>query len=85
VQLKPGMVEPVQGLAGQQQVTGLPAVALLLAGDDIIFNTAGIITFSTMTGNVSYNSLSILQGTVTLAHTGGTTLTLGGAIQEMTL
>jgi hypothetical protein len=59
--------------AGNWLPTGAPA-----SGDDIIFNTAGTITFSTMTGNVSYNSLSILQGTVTLAHTGGTTLTLGG-------
>ncbi|MCU0342191.1 MAG: T9SS type A sorting domain-containing protein [Ignavibacterium sp.] len=49
-----------------------------VAGDDIVFNTAGTIAFSTLpTANIAYNSLSILQGAITLA---GTTrlFTLGG-------
>ncbi|HCV42203.1 MAG TPA: hypothetical protein DGH68_01875, partial [Bacteroidetes bacterium] len=49
-----------------------------VAGDDILFNTPGTITFSTMPASVSYNSLTISQGTVTLAHTVSMTLTLGG-------
>lgn len=51
-----------------------------VAGDDIIFNTAGTITFSTMPGSISYNSLTIQNGTVTLAGASACTLTLGGNI-----
>lgn len=50
-----------------------------VAGDDIIFNTAGVITFSTMPGNVSYGSLLIQDGTITFAHGSVMTLTLGSA------
>ncbi|HCV43174.1 MAG TPA: hypothetical protein DGH68_06795, partial [Bacteroidetes bacterium] len=51
-----------------------------LAGEDILFNTAGTITFSTMPASVSYNSLTISQGSVTLIHTSSITLTLGGNV-----
>jgi hypothetical protein len=47
-----------------------------VAGDDIVFNTAGTLTFTTMPANVSYNSLTISQGTVTLGHSSGTTTRL---------
>jgi hypothetical protein len=48
------------------------------SGDDIVFNTPGTITFSTLpTANISYNSLTINQGTITLAGT-TRTFTLGG-------
>ncbi len=50
-----------------------------VSGDDIIFNTAGVITFSTMPGNVSYGSLLIQDGTITFAHGSAMTLTLGSA------
>ena len=46
--------------------------------DDIMFNTAGTITFSTMPSSVTYHSLTISQGTVTLAHSSSMTMTLGG-------
>ena len=48
------------------------------AGADVIFDTPGTITFSTLpTANIAYNSLTISQGTVTLAGT-TRTFTLGG-------
>ncbi len=50
-----------------------------VAGDDIIFNTAGVITFSTMPGDVSYGSLIIQDGTLTFAHGSAMTMTLGSA------
>ena len=50
-----------------------------VAADDIVFNTAGTITFSTMpTGTIAYNSLTISQGTITLAGSSSLTMTLGG-------
>jgi hypothetical protein len=49
-----------------------------IAGDDIVFNTAGTITFSTLPGaNIAYNSITINQGNITLAGT-TRTFTLGG-------
>lgn len=60
-------------IAGNWSPSGAPA-----AGDTIVFNTGGTITFSTLPGNVSYNSLTILQGTVILAGA-NMTMTLGGA------
>lgn len=50
------------------------------AGDDIVFNTPGTITFSTMpAANISYNSLTIdLGSVVTFAGGSAITLTLGG-------
>jgi hypothetical protein len=48
------------------------------AGDDIVFNTAGTITFSTMpAASIAYNSLTISDGTVTLAGGAAITLTIG--------
>ena len=50
-----------------------------VAGDDVIFNTAGTITFTTTpTGDRAFNSLTISQGTIVI---GGTTrlFTLGGS------
>ncbi|RTL59490.1 MAG: T9SS type A sorting domain-containing protein [Sphingobacteriales bacterium] len=38
-----------------------------VAGDTIIFNTNGAITFSTLPGTVTYSSITISAGTVTLA------------------
>lgn len=56
-----------------------PAVAPV-AGDDIVFDMAGSITFSTMPASVAYNSLTINQGTVILAGATGTkVLTLGAS------
>ncbi|MTK52403.1 right-handed parallel beta-helix repeat-containing protein [Paludibacter sp.] len=52
--------------------SGVPAT-----NDDVVFNTAGTITFSSLPGNISYNSLSINQGSVTLVGT-TRTFTLGG-------
>ncbi len=51
-----------------------------VAGDDIIFNTAGAITFSTMpAANIAFNSISIDMGSVvTFAGTTAITITLGG-------
>lgn len=48
-----------------------------VAGDDIVFNTAGTITFSTMPASVSYNSLTISAGDVILVGGAACTLTLG--------
>ena len=48
-----------------------------VAGDDIIFNTPGNLTFTTLPANVSYNSLTINQGTITLAGGNTRTFTLG--------
>lgn len=50
------------------------------AGDDVVFNTAGTLTFTTGPGaNFAFNSLTISAGTVTLIGTGATrTFTLGG-------
>lgn len=50
-----------------------------VAGDDIVFSTAGTITFSTMPGSVSYGSLIINDGTITFAHGSAMTMTLGSA------
>ncbi len=50
-----------------------------IAGDDIVFSTAGTITFSTMPGSVSYGSLIIQDGTITFAHGSAMTMTLGSA------
>ena len=49
-----------------------------VANDDVVFNTAGSITFSTMPSSVAYNSITISQGTVTLVAGSSMTLTLGG-------
>ncbi|HMU11073.1 MAG TPA: T9SS type A sorting domain-containing protein [Ferruginibacter sp.] len=51
-----------------------------VAGDDIIFNTAGTITFSTMpAASISYNSLTIdLGSVVTVVGGSAITLTIGG-------
>ncbi len=60
-------------VAGNWSPSGVPA-----AGDDIIFNTAGTITFSTMpAASIAYNSLTISAGTVTLAGGSAITLTIG--------
>ncbi len=50
------------------------------AADDVVFNTAGTLTFTTGPGaNFSFNSLTISQGTVTIIGTGASrTFTLGG-------
>ena len=68
--------------AGKDWITGTnwSGSTAPVAGDDIIFNTTGTITFSTMPGNVSYNSLAISSGNVILNKTvgGAMTLTLGG-------
>ncbi|MBS1513378.1 MAG: hypothetical protein JST86_21250, partial [Bacteroidetes bacterium] len=66
---------------GKNWTTGpwLPA-GTPAAGDDIVFNTAGTITFSTMPATIAFNSLTISQGTVNFV--GGTptkTYTLGGS------
>lgn len=50
-----------------------------VAGDDIIFNTAGLLNFTTMPANVAYNSITISQGTITLNAVGAMTITVGGA------
>ncbi len=51
-----------------------------VAGDDILFNTAGTITFTSMpVGTITYGSLIIQQGTVTLAGGSALTITLGSA------
>jgi len=50
-----------------------------VAGDDIVFNTIGTITFTTLPGaNVAYNSLTINQGTVNLDGGNNRAFTLGG-------
>lgn len=51
-----------------------------VAADDIVFSTAGVLTFTTGPGaNFAFNSLTISSGTVTLIGTGGSrTFTLGG-------
>ncbi len=51
-----------------------------VAGDDIIFNTAGTITFSIMpAANIAYNSLTIdLGSVVTVVGVSAITLTIGG-------
>ena len=56
-------------------------------GDDVVFNTAGTITFTTMpAGAVNYNSLTISAGTVILGYTVGTsTLTIGSVSINPTL
>lgn len=50
-----------------------------VGGDDIIFNTAGSITFSTLPASVSYNSITISAGTIVLVGT-NMTFTVGGAV-----
>lgn len=51
-----------------------------VANDDVVFSTAGTLTFTTGPGaNFSFNSLTISAGTVTIIGTGGArTFTLGG-------
>jgi len=50
-----------------------------VAGDDIIFNTAGTLTFTTMPGSsVAYNSITINAGTITFSGGSNITFTLGG-------
>ena len=50
-----------------------------IAGDDIVFNTAGTITFTTLPGsNIAFNSLTISQGTISLAGGNTRTFTIGG-------
>ena len=56
-----------------------------VAGDDVVFNTTGTITFSTMPAGVTYNSLTISQGTVTLAYSAGSTIVLGGTGTNFTI
>ncbi len=48
------------------------------AGDDIVFDTPGTITFSVLPSSVSYKSITILQGTVTIASESVTTFAVGG-------
>jgi hypothetical protein len=57
------------------------------AGDDIVFNTAGTITFSAMpvavlpATSIAYNSITVSQGTVTIAGAApAITLILGGNV-----
>jgi|WetSurMetagenome_2_1015567.scaffolds.fasta_scaffold00144_3 hypothetical protein len=51
-----------------------------VAGDDIVFNTPGTISFSTLPGSsVAYNSLTISQGDITLSGASAISFTLGGA------
>jgi len=50
-----------------------------VAGDDIVFNTAGSITFSILpAASVSYNSLTVSQGDVTIAGATAIIFALGG-------
>jgi len=49
-----------------------------IAGDDIVFNTSGNLTFTILPINEVYNSLTILRGNVILTRTMATTFTLGG-------
>lgn len=49
-----------------------------VAGDDIVFNTSGTIIFSVLPESVSYNSLTISRGDVTLAGPSAMYFTLGG-------
>lgn len=56
----------------------LPVGPAPTTGDDIIFSTAGSITFSTLPASVSYNSITITAGTIVLAGT-NMTFTVGGA------
>ena len=66
--------------AGKNWTTGpWSPVGAPVAGDDIVFNTAGTITFSTMPASVTYGSLTIQQGSVTLIGAAACTLTLGSA------
>lgn len=54
--------------------SGIPA-----AGDDIVFNTAGTMIFTNAPGtNISYNSIKVNTGTVTLIAIGTRTFTVGG-------
>lgn len=55
-------------------------VGVPVAGDDIIFNTPGTLTFTTgHNASIAFNSLTISSGTVTIIGTGGSrTFTLGG-------
>jgi len=64
--------------AGNWAPVGVPA-----SGDDIVFNTAGTITFTVMPGNISYGSLTISQGIVTFADgVTPSTLTIGSAVPD---
>lgn len=49
-----------------------------VAGDDIVFDTPGPISFSTLPASVSYNSIKVLRGDVVLSESSSTTFTLGG-------
>jgi hypothetical protein len=50
-----------------------------VAGDDIVFNTAGVIVFSTMpAADIAFNSITISSGEVTVEGTTGITITIGG-------
>ncbi|MFZ1370112.1 MAG: hypothetical protein WAR78_07010, partial [Ferruginibacter sp.] len=50
-----------------------------VAGDDIIFNTAGVIGFSTMpAADIAYKSIYITTGEVTVEGATGITITIGG-------
>lgn len=62
--------------AGNWLPVGAPA-----GGDDVVFNTAGTLTFTTGPGaSFSFNSLTVSAGTVTIIGSGGSrTFTLGGA------
>ena len=63
---------------GNWSPSGVPG-----AGDDIVFNTAGTLTFTTMpTGTVSYGSIAIQNGTVTFAGASACTITLGSVTAD---
>ncbi|HMK03237.1 MAG TPA: T9SS type A sorting domain-containing protein [Ferruginibacter sp.] len=65
-------------VAGNWLPSGIP-----VAGDDIVFNTAGTITFTAMPGNIAYGSLTISQGVVTFADAGTpSTLTIGSVVPD---
>jgi hypothetical protein len=50
-----------------------------VAGDDIVFNTSGTLTFTTMpAASIAYNSITVSQGDVTLTGATTITITLGG-------
>ena len=65
-------------VAGNWTPAGVPA-----AGDDIVFNTTGTITFSTMPASTAFGSLEISNGAVvTFANGAACTLTIGGGTPD---
>lgn len=54
-------------------------VGVPVAGDDVVFSTAGTLTFTTgPAASIAFNSLTISDGAVTITASASRTLTLGG-------